>query len=98
MNEVLLTLEDVSCLYGERIILQGVSFGIHSSEKIGIVGINGSGKTTLLRIISSLIKPNTGTVTMRKDLKVCLLEQDPVYISELSVLQHTFPVAGEIKG
>lgn len=97
MNEVLLTLEDVSCLYGERIILQGVSFGIHSSEKIGIVGINGSGKTTLLRIISSLIKPNTGTVTMRKDLKVCLLEQDPVYISELSVLQHTFPVAGEIK-
>ncbi|HPV00522.1 MAG TPA: ABC-F family ATP-binding cassette domain-containing protein [Candidatus Cloacimonas acidaminovorans] len=97
MNEVLLTLEDVSCLYGERIILQGVSFGIHSSEKIGIVGINGSGKTTLLRIISGLIKPNTGTVTMRKDLKVCLLEQDPVYISELSVLQHTFPVAGEIK-
>ena len=97
MNEVLLTLEDVSCLYGERIILQGVSFGIHSSEKIGIVGINGSGKTTLLRIISGLIKPNTGTVTSRKDLKVCLLEQDPVYISELSVLQHTFPVAGEIK-
>ncbi|HNV62649.1 MAG TPA: ABC-F family ATP-binding cassette domain-containing protein [Candidatus Cloacimonas acidaminovorans] len=97
MNEVLLTLENVSCLYGERIILQGVSFGIHSSEKIGIVGINGSGKTTLLRIISGLIKPNTGTVTMRKDLKVCLLEQDPVYISELSVLQHTFPVAGEIK-
>ncbi|MDY0218293.1 MAG: ABC-F family ATP-binding cassette domain-containing protein [Candidatus Cloacimonas acidaminovorans] len=97
MNEVLLTLEDVSYLYGERIILQGVSFGIHSSEKIGIVGINGSGKTTLLRIISGLIKPNTGTVTMRKDLKVCLLEQDPVYISELSVLQHTFPVAGEIK-
>lgn len=97
MNEVLLTLEDVSCLYGERIILKGVSFGIHSSEKIGIVGINGSGKTTLLRIISGLIKPNTGTVTMRKDLKVCLLEQDPVYISELSVLQHTFPVVGEIK-
>jgi len=97
MNEVLLTLEDVSCLYGERIILQGVSFGIHSSEKIGIVGINGSGKTTLLRIISGLIKPNRGTVTMRKDLKVCLLEQDPVYISELSVLQHTFPVAEEIK-
>ena len=49
MNEVLLTLENVSCLYGERIILQGVSFGIHSSEKIGIVGINGSGKT--LRVI-----------------------------------------------
>ncbi len=97
MNEVLLTLEDVSCLYGERIILQGVSFGIHSSEKIGIVGINGSGKTTLLRIISGLFQPNTGTVTMRKDLKVCLLEQDPLYISDISVLQHTLPVEGEIK-
>jgi len=97
MNEVLLTLEDVSCLYGERIILQDVSLGIHNSEKIGIIGINGSGKTTLLRIISGLFKPNTGTVTMRKDLKVCLLEQDPVYISDISVLQHTLPREGEIK-
>jgi ABC-type molybdenum transport system ATPase subunit/photorepair protein PhrA len=63
MNEVLLTLENVSCLYGERIILQDLSLGIHTSEKIGIVGINGSGKTSLLRIISGLIKPATGTVT-----------------------------------
>ena len=97
MNEVLLTLEDVSCLYGERTILQDVSLGIHNAEKIGIIGINGSGKTTLLRIISGLFQPNTGTVTMRKDLKVCLLEQDPLYISDISVLQHTLPVEGEIK-
>jgi len=96
MNEVLLTLEDVSCLYGERTILQGISLGIHTSEKIGIVGINGSGKTSLLRIISGLIKPATGTVTSRKNLKVCLLEQDPQYHPAVSVLQHTYPLQGEI--
>ncbi|HNW25146.1 MAG TPA: ABC-F family ATP-binding cassette domain-containing protein, partial [Candidatus Cloacimonas sp.] len=97
MNEVLLTLENVSCLYGERIILQDLSLGIHTSEKIGIVGINGSGKTSLLRIISGLIKPATGTVTRRKNLKVCLLEQDPQYHPAVSVLQHTYPLQGEIK-
>ncbi len=96
MNEVLLTLEDVSCLYGERTILQGISLGIHTSEKIGIVGINGSGKTSLLHIISGLIKPATGTVTSRKNLKVCLLEQDPQYHPAVSVLQHTYPLQGEI--
>ena len=97
MNEVLLTLESVSFLYGDRIILQDVSFGIHNSEKIGIVGINGSGKTTLLNIIGGIIKPSTGIVTSRKDLKIGFLEQNPQFIPELSVLQHTIPTQGEIK-
>ncbi|MEN6445221.1 MAG: ABC-F family ATP-binding cassette domain-containing protein [Candidatus Cloacimonas sp.] len=97
MKEVLLTLDNVSYQYGDKTILQDVSFGIHSSEKIGIVGINGSGKTTLLNIISGYIKPSTGSVTLRRELKIGFLEQNPTFIPELSVLQHTMPSQGEIK-
>jgi lipopolysaccharide transport system ATP-binding protein len=42
--------------------LQNVSFSLRQGEAVGLVGANGSGKTTLLRIISGLIKPDTGSV------------------------------------
>lgn len=97
INDVILTLEDVSCLYGDKTIIKDVSLGIHAGDKIGIVGINGSGKTTLLRILSTRQKPNTGKITPRKQLKIGYLEQDVDFLPNLTVLQHTIPVEGEIK-
>ncbi|NJL35342.1 MAG: ATP-binding cassette domain-containing protein [Leptolyngbyaceae cyanobacterium RM2_2_4] len=45
--------------------LQNVSFRLHRGEALGLVGTNGAGKSTLLRIISGLIKPDTGSVRIR---------------------------------
>ncbi len=51
--------------YGEFWALNDVSFDLHRGESLGLVGVNGSGKTTLLRIISGLLRPDTGRVTVR---------------------------------
>ncbi|NEP19754.1 MAG: ATP-binding cassette domain-containing protein, partial [Leptolyngbya sp. SIO4C1] len=45
--------------------LQSISFQLHRGEAVGLVGSNGAGKSTLLRIISGLIKPDTGQVRIR---------------------------------
>ncbi len=45
--------------------VNNVGFQLRRGEALGLVGPNGSGKTTLLRIISGLIKPDTGTVKVR---------------------------------
>ncbi|MEO1430461.1 MAG: ABC transporter ATP-binding protein [Cyanobacteria bacterium J06633_8] len=45
--------------------LHNVSFKLHKGEALGLVGSNGAGKSTILRIISGLIKPDTGTVKVK---------------------------------
>ncbi|MCK9309282.1 MAG: ATP-binding cassette domain-containing protein, partial [Candidatus Cloacimonetes bacterium] len=97
INDVILTLEDISCLYGDRTIIKDASLGIHVGDKIGILGVNGSGKTTLLKILSGVQRPNTGKITLRKDLKIGYLEQDVDFLPHLTVLQHTIPLEGEVQ-
>jgi len=48
--------------YGNRLALDSVSFDVSASEIFGFLGPNGSGKTTLFRILSTLIRPQSGSV------------------------------------
>lgn len=50
--------------YGERNVLAGVNFSMEEGEFVSIVGASASGKTTLLKIVSGLLPPNRGQVTM----------------------------------
>ena len=49
----ILNIEHISKIYGEKVIFDDVSLGIHSGDKIGVIGVNGTGKTTLLKIIAT---------------------------------------------
>lgn len=62
-KETLLSVTDVSVLYGERVGCQNVSFDLWPGEVLGIVGESGSGKSTLLNSISARIQPTSGSVT-----------------------------------
>jgi len=62
MGRPMLEIKGLSCGYGKRIVLHGVSFQIKRGEFVGIIGPNGSGKTTLLRAIDGLLHPSEGTI------------------------------------
>lgn len=49
----------------KRMALNNISFTLHEGEVLGIIGANGSGKTTLLKILSGIIKPTAGKVSIR---------------------------------
>ncbi len=66
----IINVENVSKIFGEKVILQDVSFGVEAGEKIGVIGINGTGKSTLLKIIAGQEETDQGNVIRRNNLKV----------------------------
>ncbi|MEV3989445.1 ribosomal protection-like ABC-F family protein [Streptomyces sp. NPDC049837] len=70
-----LTLKDVSKAYGDRSVLDGVTFAVRPGEKIGVIGENGSGKSTLLRLIAGADVPDSGEVTVHFPGGVAYLAQ-----------------------
>lgn len=52
--------ESLSHSYGDRVALDGISFGVRPGEIFGLLGPNGSGKTTLFRILTTLMVPTRG--------------------------------------
>ena len=71
----LLSVENLSKSYGERLLFDHISFGLDRGQKTALVARNGTGKSTLLNIIAGLEQPDEGTVTMRKDLRIAYLPQ-----------------------
>lgn len=59
-----LVVKDVRKVYGEIEAVKGIGFSVKEGEVFGLIGPNGSGKTTTLRMISTLLKLTSGSITV----------------------------------
>jgi ABC transport system ATP-binding/permease protein len=71
----LVEFEDVSCVLGDRKIVEGLNFLVTSGMRVGLVGPNGSGKTTLLRLLTGELQPTAGTIKKAGSLKIVYFSQ-----------------------
>ncbi len=81
-----LQVENLTKSYGDKIILDNITFGIAEGDKIGIIAKNGTGKTTLLRILSGKEQIDEGKITIRNGIRVSILEQTPDFDKNGTVL------------
>jgi len=87
----IISVKSVSKQYGQKKVLEGVSFNIESGEIFGLLGSNGAGKSTLTSIILGLQKPTTGSITFFEGKKVnmkksiALVPQDTAFYNDFSV-------------
>lgn len=57
----------------KHLVLDDVSFDVKKGEVLGIIGRNGSGKSTMLKLLTKILKPNSGTITTKGKI-ACLIE------------------------
>jgi ATPase subunit of ABC transporter with duplicated ATPase domains len=72
--------------FGKKILFEDVSLKFKPGYIYGIIGANGAGKSTFLKILTSEIKPTTGTVSLDSGVKMGWLRQDHYAFDDLSVL------------
>lgn len=83
----LLTMENITKSYTDRVLLDDVGFSINENEKIGVIGVNGMGKSTLLKVAAGIEPCDSGKISRGTQIKICYLPQTPVFAEGLSVLQ-----------
>lgn len=97
---MLLDIENISKTYGDRSLLDGVTFHMKAGDRVGIVGVNGCGKSTFLRMAASAEKPDSGTVSYDPNVRVGYLPQNPPYDAGLTVIEQVMagldPTAREV--
>ncbi len=81
----LLSVEKLTKSFGEHILFTDISFGLLQGDRIALVGINGSGKSTLLKLITGKEKPDSGNISIRKDIRIGYLDQDPIFVPGTTV-------------
>ena len=95
------SVEGLTKSYGIQPLFSNISFNIEEGDKIALVARNGTGKSTLLRILAGKETGDEGKVWINKDVDVVLLEQEPSFIEEKSVLDniffHNHPIINAIK-
>jgi ATP-binding cassette subfamily F protein uup len=83
-----LQVENLTKSYGDHILFSDVTFSIGQGEKVGLIAQNGKGKTTLLRILAGEEDCDSGLITLKKDLKIGFLSQEPQFDPAKSILDN----------
>lgn len=87
--------QNLSKSFGTHILFENISFSVSEGQHVGLIAKNGTGKSTLLSILSGKEGYDSGNIIFKRDLKVGILEQNPVFNPEESVLDACFNHHGE---
>ena len=80
-----MSVENISKSFGERVLFEGLNFGLNYGDKVALIANNGSGKTSMLKIIAGKDVPGTGKVTVRNGIRIGYLEQEPVFNEKYTI-------------
>ena len=75
LGQVVIEADGVGKAYGDRLLIDGMSFSLPPGGIVGVIGPNGAGKTTLFRMITGQEKPDSGTIRIGETVKLSYVDQ-----------------------
>ena len=87
---MILTVENLSKSYGEKVLFENINFAIDAGDKVGIVGVNGTGKSTFIKTIAGVLTADSGNIIKARGIQIEYLLQDSDLENENTVLMEVF--------
>ncbi len=75
LGQEVINVEELSKSFGEKLLIDNLTFKLPAGSIVGIIGPNGAGKTTLFRMISGQEQPDSGTITIGETVKMGFVDQ-----------------------
>ncbi len=82
----MISISNISKSYGNQTLFSAVTFNVGARDRFAIIGPNGSGKTTLFGIIAGNVFPDSGSVSIQREITIGYLEQEISLSSERQLL------------
>lgn len=92
----LLDIQHLTKRFGALELFTDISFSVAEGQKVGLIAHNGAGKSTLLSILAGHEDYEEGNIVMRRDAHIAILEQQPLFDPETTVIDACFNRAGEL--
>jgi len=75
LGDVVIEADNISKAFGDKLLVNGLSFKLPPGGIVGIIGPNGAGKTTLFRMMAGFEKPDSGTLTLGQTVQLAYVDQ-----------------------
>lgn len=82
---MLLSCESLTKSYGVKPLFADLSLGLSEGDHVGLIGPNGSGKSTLLKILAGLEEPDRGTRSLRRQVRIGYVPQEPSFAEDHTI-------------
>lgn len=82
-----ISVENLTKSYGIKTLFKDITFHINEGDKIAIVAKNGSGKSTLLKILMGKEVPDSGNISINKEIQIVLFDQEIYFDPEITIEQ-----------
>lgn len=93
----MISVTNIFVKYGDRVLLDSVSFVIGTRDRVGLVGRNGAGKSTMLKIIAGAVSPHDGSIVRPNQSSIGFLHQDMILPKGKTVIAETMTAFDRIK-
>ncbi|MEO8652264.1 MAG: energy-dependent translational throttle protein EttA, partial [Hyphomicrobiaceae bacterium] len=82
LGDMVIETEDLSKAFGDRLLIDGLSFKLPPGGIVGVIGPNGAGKTTLFKMLIDQEKPDKGTIKVGDTVKISYVDQSRAHLDD----------------
>ena len=91
LGGIVIEAEELSKAFGDRLLIDGLSFKLPPGGIVGVIGPNGAGKTTLFKMLTGLEQPDKGTIRLGDTVKIAYVDQSRAHLDDKKTVWEEIP-------